>query len=324
MSITLITTVLNEGSTIDRFLGSVLRQTRLPDELVIVDGGSQDGTIERIRLWQQRPGGGRIKLIVDPSCSRAATPGPIGRGRNVAIRAASNDLIACADAGCAVEPTWLDAITRPFEDPSVTVAGGWYLPGGTNTTQRALSLFWIVTPEELVEDHFIPSSRSVAFRRSAWAEVGGYPENSLSSEDTMFIMHLRSKGHRILLVRDALVNWELPPTARRFARLVFRYGFGDGFNRILARNVLGTFASLTLACLLVAAGVFIHWGWSVAMPFVMGSYAARRRWRSVLRPRNVALLPLMGLLRPVSDISYLVGYVRGRATRRHPVIPQIV
>lgn len=322
--VSVITTVFNEASNIDRFIDSLFSQSSLPDEIVVVDGGSSDGTIERLRAWKGRPGGERLRVIVDPSCSRTATPGPIGRGRNIAIRAATHDVIACADAGCRLELTWLEAILRPFEDPSVSVAGGWYRPGGSALTQRALSEFWIALPAELSEHSFIPSSRSVAFRRSAWEAVGGYPETSLSSEDTMFIMNLRAAGHRIVLVRDAIVEWVLPSTVSKFARLVYRYGFGDGFNNILGRNAVITAAGAVMGVAFVVASVWQSAGWLAAWPLVAGGIAVRRRWSRRQSWRGLHLLPFVGVLRIVSDLSYLTGYLRGRSTQRHPVIEQIV
>ena len=45
---TLITTVLNEEETIGDFLKSLSSQTKLPDEIIIVDGGSTDKTLSII------------------------------------------------------------------------------------------------------------------------------------------------------------------------------------------------------------------------------------------------------------------------------------
>ena len=61
MRVTVISTVLNEGEAIRRLLDSLLAQTRRPDEVVIVDGGSRDSTVAVIqeyagRLPLPRPG----------------------------------------------------------------------------------------------------------------------------------------------------------------------------------------------------------------------------------------------------------------------------
>ena len=50
----LIVTVLNEADTIDQLLESVVAQTCLPDEVVVVDGGSSDRTWQRLHAWTSR------------------------------------------------------------------------------------------------------------------------------------------------------------------------------------------------------------------------------------------------------------------------------
>ncbi len=51
MRVSVIATVLNEAGSIDLLLDSLAGQTRPPDEVVIVDGGSSDGTRGRLREY---------------------------------------------------------------------------------------------------------------------------------------------------------------------------------------------------------------------------------------------------------------------------------
>ena len=83
LSIALVCTVLNEAAGFDELLGSIEAQTRQPDEVVIVDGGSTDGTWERLVRWEGR--GPRRRALRRPGVN-------ISRGRNEAIRASSNTL----------------------------------------------------------------------------------------------------------------------------------------------------------------------------------------------------------------------------------------
>src|SRR5258708_32446993 len=98
-------TVLNESDVIDGVVESLMGQRLAAAEVVIVDGGSSDGTWERLQAAQSKypP----LVLIRDESCSLQHSPGPIARGRTIAIAAASSDVVACADAGCTYDPGWL-------------------------------------------------------------------------------------------------------------------------------------------------------------------------------------------------------------------------
>ena len=88
MKVSLIATVLNAEDHIGAFLASVAAQTRAPDEVVIVDGGSTDGTAAALRA------AAGITMLEDPGAN-------ISRGRNVAIAHAAHEVIAVADADCA-------------------------------------------------------------------------------------------------------------------------------------------------------------------------------------------------------------------------------
>ena len=114
MKVSLIATVLNGADHIEDFLGSLAAQTRAPDEVVIVDGGSTDGTVD---LLARAEG---VTLIEEPGAN-------ISRGRNVAIAGAAHDVIAVTDADCVLEPTWLEELLRPL-DEGADVAMGFYLP----------------------------------------------------------------------------------------------------------------------------------------------------------------------------------------------------
>src|SRR3989344_8023279 len=115
MKIALIITVLNEEKTIDFFLDSFLIQTTRPDELIIIDGGSNDGTIKRIKNYEVRikKSGIKFKLFVKR--------GNISKGRNFAVKNSESDIISISDAGCVLDKNWLRRIVFPFKDKSVDV-----------------------------------------------------------------------------------------------------------------------------------------------------------------------------------------------------------
>src|SRR5216684_4436493 len=97
-AVSVVSTVLNEEQDIDRLVTSLMEQTLAPAEVIIVDGGSTDGTWERLLAAKAKYR--NLIPIFDESCRLRISQGPIARGRNEAIRATSSEMVACADAGC--------------------------------------------------------------------------------------------------------------------------------------------------------------------------------------------------------------------------------
>ncbi len=86
--VSVIATVLNEVDDIPRLVASLLRQEPPAAEIIIVDGGSSDGTWEWMsETARHNP---TFRPIRDESCSLKHCPGPISRGRNIAIAAAGS------------------------------------------------------------------------------------------------------------------------------------------------------------------------------------------------------------------------------------------
>lgn len=219
--VSLIATLKDEASSIRGFLDGLLRQTRPPQEIVLVDGGSTDGTVAAIEeavLDSPVP----VRLIEAPGTN-------ISAGRNIAIGEAAHDVVAVTDAGTRPEPEWLERLIEPLErDSDAGVSCGFFLAGGKGWRQRALAT--AITPqlEEIDPAAFLPSSRSVAFRRSWWRRAGGYPEWLRHCEDLVFDLELRRLGARFAFAPEAIVVWDARPDLGSFARQYFNYARGDG------------------------------------------------------------------------------------------------
>src|SRR5258708_5733850 len=152
----LIVTVLDEADTIDALLESIAAQTRPPDEVVIVDGGSRDGTWQRLEPWRMRL---PLQLIRAPGVGLA-------RGRNVAIEAGSCDRIAVIDAGVRLERDWLEQLQTALSE-DVDVVSGFFTAEASTTFERAMGATVLPALTDIDPETFLPSSRSLLFRRSA-------------------------------------------------------------------------------------------------------------------------------------------------------------
>ena len=308
--ISTIITVRNEEATIEALLQSLLGQTRPPDEIVIADGGSTDRTVEIIEKMITQ--GAPIRLLRCPGANIAA-------GRNRAILAATGEVICCTDAGTRLNPQWLERISRPFEggiDTGTDVAMGFFIADPQNTFEWALGATTLPDVDEINPDRFIPSSRSIAFRRTAWEAVGGYPEWLDYCEDVVFDLALRKAGFRFTWVPEATVAYRPRPSIPSFFRQYYLYARGDGKANLWPRRHLIRYLTYLVAPLVFVLGFWYNRAW-LGLVVGAGIYLSRpyrrlaRSGRNRPRLQKVVAWMLVPGLRVVGDLAKMVGYPVG-------------
>jgi len=302
--VALIVTVRNEAATIGPLLDSILSGTRTPEEIVIADGGSTDGTPELLRS----------RAAADPRIRAVSAPGNRSVGRNAAVRASASPILACTDAGVEVEPDWLERITRPFAtDPGTDVVAGFYVPAGGTRFERAAGVISAPRLEDIDPARFLPSTRSVAFRRTAWERVRGFDESLAHNEDTPFALALKRSGATFRFEPRARVRWRPRGDLKSFFRQHRRFGFGDGESRVQGWFYARLAAKYALGTLLLLAGFrypacWLILGVGIAL-FAVGQ--ARRAPGSFGLLDRLLVVPLLKI---AYDAAYLSGYLRGRVS----------
>lgn len=309
--VSVICTVFNEAGTIEALWRSLLSQTRLPDEVIIVDGGSTDGTLEKLERLAQ---GVRLPLrvISQPGCN-------ISEGRNVAIRAAQGELIVGVDAGVRLEKDWLAGLVAPFEraDPPDVVAG-FFVADPYSIFELALGAVTLPRLEEINPVTFNPSSRSVAFRRAAWQKVGGYPEWLDYCEDLLFDFALRDAGYRFAFAPRAVVHFRPRKTLAAFFKQYYRYARGDGkADLYLYRHLIRYATYWVIMPLLIALAAVHHPLWLLGL--VVGLGAMLRKPLRRLLPQLQGLswrewliaFAWLPIIRLTGDVAKMCGYPVG-------------
>ena len=303
MKVSLIATVLNADEHIGAFLASVAAQTRTPDEVIVVDGGSTDGTVERLRSADG------ITLVEDPGAN-------IARGRNLAIAAASHDTIAVADADCAYGSDWLAALLEPLES-GADIAMGWTEPViGSLLDACVSSLGFPLTAEEVDPATFMPSARSVAFRREAIDAVGGYPEWLAIGEDMWVNHRWRERAFDMRMAPAAVAHWHPRSSLAGIWRQYVGYARGDARGGMYPERHALRFA--VYGGLLAALGSRRTWPKLVAVGGAV-AYArvpvVRARARaSTARDRALGIVLAPALL-AFTDAAKMCGYALGLRDR---------
>lgn len=313
VTVSVVMTVLNEARSLPAVLNSLLAQTRPPDEVVVCDGGSHDETLAVLNSYA-----GRLPLKV------LSAPGAnISQGRNRAIRAATGEVIAATDAGVRCAPDWLARLLAPFEtSPPAQAVAGFFHSDPATVFELALGATTLPEAREINPQTYLPSSRSVAFRRAVWETVGGYPEWLDFSEDVVFDLAVRRRVGPFVFVPEAVVHFRPRASLRAFARQYYHYARGDGKANLFPRqHAIRYFAYLAAAPLLAYAALWLNpWLWLVGALAVLAyiRLPLRRAWPQLGalawtdRLRVLALIPL---IRVVGDVAKMLGYPAGVSWR---------
>lgn len=328
MQVSVIATVYNERANIERLLDSLATQTRRPDEVVICDGGSSDGTADAIRAYAARhpdylPG---LRVIEAPGAN-------ISRGRNLAVAAARGPIIAATDAGVRLEPTWLAQLTAPWQRAADTrAAAGFFVPDVEGVFSTAMAATVLPLLDDIDPARFLPSSRSVAFTRAAWEMAGGYPEWLDYCEDLLFDFAINAQAPgqptAFAWAPEARVHFRPRETLRQFWTQYYRYARGDGKADLWRKRHAIRYATYFVALPLLLGhawfGLFARWlGWAGLLAGVV--LYCRRPWQrlrvlgdSLTRGQRLAAAALVPVIRVAGDLAKMAGYPVGLRWRwRH-------
>ena len=194
MNVSVVIRCLNEERHLPTLLDWLRRQTRLADEVVVVDSGSTDNTVKLACT-----AGARVVHIAPADFS-------FGRALNLGASTSTGDVLVFASAH--VYPfadTWLEKLVAPFRDPAVALAyGGQRGDWRSKFSERQIFAQWFPAESAADQPHPFCNNANAAIRRSVWTTMP-YDEDIPGLEDIHWAKRARQRGFRIAYVADATV-----------------------------------------------------------------------------------------------------------------------
>jgi glycosyltransferase involved in cell wall biosynthesis len=207
--VSLVIPVKNESDSLAELLTSIAEQTFEPDEILLVDGGSTDNTVELAeQIAAERP---RIKFFK----TLEASP---GKGRNIGIENAKNEWIALTDAGIKLETDWLENLVKASENsPGAALIYGNFFPVTGSLFEKCAAIAYVpALRENSIRGR---SVASMMLKKKVWETIGGFPDRR-AAEDLMFMEAAEKKGFQSAFAPSAVIYWQLRPdlasTFRKF------------------------------------------------------------------------------------------------------------
>lgn len=210
----------NAAATLDEAMESLVSQSLVDFEIVVVDDGSQDATAASLAQWAARDP--RLRVITIPH--QGIVP-----ALNAGLQASQGVYIARMDADDLCHPERLERQARYLDEHPQTGLVGCLVEGFPAEHVRdgfRRYLDWLnnlLTDEQIRREIFIESSLphpSVMFRREVVCAAGGYQEHGWA-EDYDLWLRLYLRGVGFAKVPEILLYWR--ERADRLTRTDERY-----------------------------------------------------------------------------------------------------
>lgn len=193
LKITVLIRTKNEAKDIQKTLGLIVNQNMPPNEIIVVDSGSTDGTVELVQDW------GGIRLISMPAAEFT-----FGGSLNLGCQAANGDIVVSISAHAfPCDQDWLANLVRPFADPKVAGVYGQQVPqpNAWPPVQRNYYGYYSSVPrlqtDPQVEIDRTFSNANSAIRKTCW-EMYHFNENLTAAEDHEWAWSMLKLGYFIV------------------------------------------------------------------------------------------------------------------------------
>jgi len=268
----------NEEAVIARTVDSLLAQEPPVLEVVCVDDGSKDRTLQV--LHERFDGNPRVRIFGKENGGKASA-------LNLGFSEARGEVVVALDSDTVFKPDTVAELTAPFADPKVgAVAGNAKVGNRVNRLTRWQALEY-VTAQNLERRAWdlagavpvVPGAVG-AWRREAVLREGGFHEDTLA-EDTDLTLRLIARGASVVYAENALAYTEAPETSKSLLKQRFRWTYG----------VLQACWKHKRRLFRRGGGVL---GWVILPAFAIYQF-------------------VVPLIAPVVDVLLLISLVRGRA-----------
>lgn len=181
-SISFIIPVLNGAEFIGDCLEHIIAEMESTDEIIVVDNGSTDETLEIVRKYE------KVVVLQHPAVTIAAL-------RNRGAEIAKGTLLAFIDSDCLVCQGWRMAVENAMSDDSIHATGSMSaVPAAAPWVERA----WL--SQRFKSRTKVPYMGSANFivRKDVFEDVNGFDETLVTDEDTDIGMRITGRGYNVV------------------------------------------------------------------------------------------------------------------------------
>ncbi|HJS18351.1 MAG TPA: glycosyltransferase family 2 protein [Anaerolineales bacterium] len=260
MNCSIIIRAYNEENHIGRLLEGIRHQTLRDAEVILVDSGSTDSTVE----IAESHGAHVVRIAADEFT--------FGRSLNYGIREAAGEFIIIASAHVyPVYPDWLAALLHPLQDERIALTyGRQRAPQSAKYSEKQIFQHWYPELGSPRLDTVFCNNANAAIRKKLW-EKNHYDETLTGLEDLAWAKWASDQGYEITYVPEAEVVHVHDETPRGVFNRYRREAMA--FKKIFPESHFSVYDFVRLTAANIASDI-----WHAAHDHVLGRNAASIFW----------------------------------------------
>jgi len=322
--VSIVIPAYNAEEHIGDVLDAILQQRIDPCEVIVVNDGSSDRTLEIVEEYRKKCK--TLRLITQKN------GGPVS-ATNRGIQNSSGDIICLIDSDAIIETNWIEKMIKEFDDPEVKAVAGAILTFNKNNIWSKIMGYDLEYRYWAIKSKYVNhvSTCATVYRRKVFENVGLFDANLKYGYDNDMAYRIRKAGYKIVIRRDAKVWHCWRETLREYLKQQFNTAYGrlqvikKHPDRVLGDEVAGireimqvpitSFILLSLTFSVIFKPLL--WFGIVLLLVLLGE----RTWESVSickKKKDILclfMLPLGHIIRNIVWCLALVKFV-GKETRR--------
>lgn len=306
--ISIIVPLLNEEKYVANLITSLLKADGIKKELLLVDGGSTDHTIEIIR--QVMAENADVKLVTNPARF-------VSHGFNKAFHVATGKYIALVGAHAVYADAYFNSGITELENGTCDAVGGPLLQKGKNDTGKAIA-YAMSTKLGVGGTEFRTESTrmyvdSVAFAiysRKIFEKVGMLDEELIRNQDDEFHYRVNKAGFRMLMIPEMKAEYYVRDSLSGLYKQYFGYGFYKPLvlkkvpEGVRFRHLIPAFFTVYIFSLPIAFFYPVY-----AVPLLL--YLSLIVIFAIKSPLNIAAKRIALCVYPILHFAYGLGFIKG-------------
>lgn len=219
---TVVVPAYNEEAVLEQCLLHVLESDYPHFDVVVVDDGSTDGTLEIARQFEKSP---RVTVITQRNGGKSSA-------LNAALDATDSEVLICIDADSQIHRKAISRLMAHFEDPEIGAVAGRIVVGNRKNLLTGLQALEYITAQsidrrakELFNAISVVPGALGAWRTNSVLEAGIFSSETLTEDADMTMAVIRS-GYRVIYEENAVATTEAPASLSGLTRQRLRWNLG--------------------------------------------------------------------------------------------------